>query len=133
MKEIIKKNIILFRLIIFLINFIAITFVNYLSYFNLDYRIFILAFATLCFNVICFTAFEHFKIFNPPDDGFLERGEKPHFEFYTSCYIIATGAVWLLYIFISEVFPFGLDLIAKIFFEIGEFLKLISNLFKLIP
>ena len=132
MKEIAKKNIFIIRLMIFLINLIAITFINYLSYFDLDYKIFILAFATLCINVICFTSLDHYKIFSPPDN-FYDKGEKPYFEFYTSCYITATGVIWLLYIFISEVFPFGLDLIAKILFEIGGFLKLIANLFKLIP
>ena len=140
MKKIIKKYIFPIRFIINFITAISITCCNYLIYFDLDYKVFVLSLITLFFYTFCYVYLDHYKIFHHPDystniqslETTKKRGELP-FEMYINIYVAATGIIFLLFAFISMFLPFALDVIANILFGIGSFLKAIANIFKLIP
>ena len=60
MKKIIKKYIFPIRFIINFITAISITYCNYLIYFDLDYKVFVLSFITLCFYTFLCDAWYYF-------------------------------------------------------------------------
>ena len=139
MKKIIKKYIFSIRLIINLIIAISITCCNYLIYFDLDYKVFVLSFITVAFYCFCYVYLDHYKIFHHPEFSTVKlldtkkKEGKLSIETYNSIYVAATCTIFLLYMFFSMFLPFVLDVMANILFEIGSMLKAIASIFKLIP